>query len=62
MSNSRTQVATADAAKRLDLSTRQIARMVADGRLTPAFKAPGIRGAYIFDVEEIERVAKGDAK
>ena len=63
MSNSSTEiVVTADAAKRLGVSTRQVARMVADGKLTPSFKAPGIRGAYLFDREQIERIAAGGDK
>jgi len=36
--------------------------MVADGKLTPSFKAPGIRGAYLFDREQIERIAAGGDK
>lgn len=42
-----------------------ISRWVAAGRLTPALKLPGLRGAYLFSVEEIDRfrelVAGGDA-
>lgn len=55
-------VVTADAAKRLGVSTRQVARMVAAGKLSPAFKAPGIRGAYLFDRTAVEELAKDGDK
>jgi predicted DNA-binding transcriptional regulator AlpA len=32
-----------------------IARLVANGKLTPAHKAPGKRGAYAFHAAEIDR-------
>lgn len=55
-------VVTAEAAEHLQVSTRQIARMVKTGKLTPAFKANGVRGAYLFDRSQIEALAQGDAK
>lgn len=55
-------MATADVVAMLGLSNSTIIRMVDDGKLSPAFKAPGIRGAYFFNRSEIEAMAKGDAK
>lgn len=63
MSNSSTEIiVTADAAMRLGVSTRQIARMVANGTLKPVFKANGIRGAYMFNRTEVDALAKEAAK
>lgn len=41
----------------LGVHTRTVARWVDDGTLTPAAQAPGPRGAYLFDAEQIERLA-----
>lgn len=38
----------------IDRST--LSRWVALGRITPMFKAPGVRGPYFFDPAEVERV------
>lgn len=35
-----------------------ISRLVADGKLTPAFKDDGVRGAYYFRRRDIERLAR----
>lgn len=35
--------------------------MVADGRLTPAFKMPGLRGPFVFAPEEVERAKREEA-
>lgn len=63
MSDSRTELClTSDAAQILGRSTRQITRMVHAGQIKPAFKAPGLRGAYLFRRTEIEQLAKETAK
>ena len=49
-------ISTAEAAKQLGVSVRTLNRMADDGRITPAGKAPGLRGAYMYDQAEIERV------
>lgn len=38
----------------LDRST--LSRWVQQGRITPAHKLPGLRGAFLFDPAEVERV------
>lgn len=35
-----------------------ISRLVADGKLTPAFKDEGVRGAYYFRRRDIDRLAR----
>ena len=46
-------VTTADAAKVLGVHVATISRMVAAGRLTPAVKVPGKRGAFLFRPEDV---------
>lgn len=41
----------------LGVHTRTVARWVDDGTLTPAAQAPGPRGAYLFDAEQVEALA-----
>jgi predicted site-specific integrase-resolvase len=50
-------VPTAEAAKILRVDVRTVHRLVRKGRITPLAKTPGLRGAYLFTVDEIERVA-----
>lgn len=38
----------------IDRST--LSRMVKEGRIMPALKLPGIRGPFLFDPAEVERV------
>lgn len=47
-------LATGDVAARLGISRRTVLQRVATGRLTPAGKLPGPRGAYLFDAEQID--------
>lgn len=47
------QITTEAAAKILGVSSRTIHRLVAAGRLRPAIKLPGIRGAYLFDEDAV---------
>lgn len=42
-------------AERLGVSRRTLIRMAADGRV-PALKAPGYKGAYLFQESEIDRL------
>lgn len=53
MSNPRL-IATREASALLGVHTRTVARWVDDGTLTPAAQAPGPRGAYLFNAEQVE--------
>lgn len=57
MTNQRTLFTTADVAERLGVSVATVRRMVLAGRLAPATKGNGLRGGYVFDAAEVERVA-----
>lgn len=46
----------AEAARQLNIDRSTLSRWVADGKVTPALKAPGLRGAYFFDSAEVERL------
>jgi excisionase family DNA binding protein len=50
-------VTTAQAAERLKCDVSTIIRMAKDGRLTPSLKFGGLRGPYLFEAAEVERVA-----
>ena len=50
-------LSTAEAAERVGVSVRTLNRMADDGRITPAAKAPGLRGGYLYEPAEVERVA-----
>ena len=50
-------LSTAEAAERIGVSVRTLNRMAEDGRITPAAKAPGLRGGYLYEPAEVERVA-----
>ena len=50
-------IPTTAVAKALNISRTEVFRRVHDGRLTPAAKAPGIRGALLFDRADIEAKA-----
>lgn len=43
----------------IDRST--LTRWVASGLIQAAIKAPGLRGAYLFDPDEVERVKQATA-
>lgn len=58
MSSSGTFTTTAEVATRLGVSVRQVARLVERGRITPLDRLPGVRGAYLFDPNEVDRVAE----
>lgn len=50
-------IPTAETAEILRVDVRTVHRMAEDGRLTPALKIPGRTGAYLFDRNDVERVA-----
>lgn len=56
MSNPR-QLTSREAAGLLGMSLRTFLRRVADGDIKPAQQLPGVRGAYLFDADEIDRAA-----
>lgn len=47
-------IPTSEVARRLEVSPRQIARMVQDDKIAPVTKTPGIRGAFMFDSDAID--------
>lgn len=51
-------IASAEACELLGIDRSTLTRWVASGRLTPAFKAPGLRGAYFFHRADVERLAR----
>lgn len=50
-------ISTAEAAEILRRDVRTIHRWVESGRLTPAYKAPGIRGVRLFNRSDIDTLA-----
>ncbi len=48
----------ADAARILGVSVHTVGRYARRGVLVPVMKAPGLRGAYLFDRRDVERLAK----
>ena len=51
-------IGTAEAARLLGKSHRTIHRLVESGALVPALVAPGGRkGAYLFNAQDVERIA-----
>ena len=46
----------AEACKRLGIDRSTLSRWVASGRITPSLKMPGLRGPFLFDAAEVERV------
>lgn len=53
-------IPTAEAARRLGVDVRTVHRWVKSGRLTPAVKTPGLRGALLFHREDVEAIARED--
>ncbi|MHA7275339.1 helix-turn-helix domain-containing protein [Arthrobacter sp. Hz1] len=53
-------VTTAEAAKLLKTNVRSIIRKVERDELKPERKLPGIRGAYIFRVEDIHALGEAE--
>lgn len=52
-------IGVAEASEITGLDRRTIHRKVDRGELTPVSKLPGLRGAYIFDRNEVEALSKG---
>ncbi len=50
------KLTTAEVAQALRVHPSTISRMVDQGRLEVAIKLPGIRGAFLFDPSEVERI------
>jgi predicted site-specific integrase-resolvase len=53
---------TRDVAERLGVSIATVNRMARDGRLTPAIRLPGIRGAQLYARDRIEALADKEAR
>lgn len=51
-------LSTAEVAARLGVHHATVARMVLDGRLSARHRAPGPRGAFLFDPAEVDRFAE----
>lgn len=50
-------VSTHNAAESLGISRRTLLDRVAQGKITPVLRMPGKTGAYLFDAEQIDRLA-----
>lgn len=50
-------IRTSEAAEILGESVRQFIRRVERGEVQPAMKLPGIRGAYLFNRPDVERLS-----
>jgi predicted site-specific integrase-resolvase len=51
-------ITSAQACDALSIDRSTLSRWVAAGRITPIFKHPGVRGAFLFAPGEVERVRK----
>lgn len=49
-------IPTSEAAAQLGVTKRTLNRMAVAGKITPASKAPGVRGAYLYEPAEVARV------
>ncbi|HEY5201640.1 MAG TPA: helix-turn-helix domain-containing protein [Acidothermaceae bacterium] len=49
-------ISSAQVAAKLGKDIRSVHRMVARGEIPTAGKMPGVRGAYLFDAEAIDRM------
>lgn len=56
MFNEKPMYSAKEASEVLGVSQTHVARLVKSGQLTPAVKAPGLRGAFLFSQEEVEQV------
>lgn len=54
-------MSTAQTAEHLGITVQTVARWVTNGKLSPALKAPGQRGAYFFNADEIRVKAEASA-
>lgn len=51
-------ISTQDTARILQVVPGTVARLVRDGILVPAYRAPGKRGALAFDPADVERLRR----
>jgi excisionase family DNA binding protein len=51
----------AEVCERLNIDRSTLSRWVAAGRIAPALKMPGLRGPFLFDPAEVDRVKAGAA-
>lgn len=56
MAPPQTLIPTAQVAEAIGVTPSAVARMVKAGRLTPAAKAPGLRGCMFFERGDVERL------
>lgn len=56
MSNPPVLLTSAEVCDLLDIDRSTLSRWVALGRISAAVKLPGLRGAFMFDPEEVDRV------
>lgn len=49
-------IGTKEAAARLNVSRFTLTRMAQDGRIRPLHRGDGLRGAYVFDEAEVDRL------
>lgn len=47
---------TAEVAVALGVHVRTVHKMAADGRIAPVAKGPGVRGAYLFNPADVDRL------
>jgi len=57
MHNTPQFVTSADVCEQLQIDRSTLSRWVAFGKIDPVQKLPGLRGAFLFTPEEVERVA-----
>lgn len=51
-------IASQDVCERFGIVPSTLSRWVAAGKITPAVKAPGPRGAFLFAREDVEELAR----
>ena len=49
---------TNQAAERLFTNRHGLAKYIAEGRIEPAHQLPGSKGAYLYDPEDVDRLAE----
>ena len=61
MPNTPTHLTSEQVCDRLHIHRSTLSRWVAAGRITPAMKLPGVRGAFLFAEDEVARTERGVA-
>lgn len=54
-------IPSSEACQILSIDRSTLSRWVASGRIAPLLKAPGLRGPFFFDRDEVERVRQESA-